>query len=321
MKHHLQFHHHHFRRHDNYISSLIFNIVKLHLPNQIITITTNTPAITTATATATTTTTTTANNLTNLRQFFFRLATLIHVQPANIKKEVNKHFEELNPSADAWSTLRFIRRAALTVISDNDKTVRIAWIDQQTMEYTNPADGEVIRVHTNDMKNLGVAFATRAEEILHQFNVPVLTDDEISQVRDPLNAKGEFASLLTFNDALATSKMHQVKIGVQDLKLLTELHLNVSILTAIDGAGELRYTESLAHHFSQPNALDKRTMFWEDGRLTIHYDGMWTKAEGQLGLNARKQKSAVIRTCSPRTSAIFLRCALWTKPAEVRVRV
>jgi len=241
------------------------------------------------------------------------------VKPAEIKKEVNKHFEELNPSAEAWSTMRFIRRAALTVISDNDKTVRIAWIDQQTMEYTNPADGEVLRVHTNDMKNLGVAFATRAEEILKQFNVPVLTDDEISQVRDPLNAKGEFASLLTFNDALATSKMYQVKIGVQDLKLVSELHLNVSNLTAIDGAGELRYTESLAHHYSQPNALDKRTMFWEDGRLTIHYDGMWTKAEGQLGLDVRKQKSAVIRTCSPRTSAIFLRCALWTKPAEVKL--
>ncbi len=241
------------------------------------------------------------------------------MKPTNIKKEVNKQFDELNPSADAWSTLRFIRRAALTVISDNDKTVRIAWIDQQTMEYTNPADGEVIRVHTNDMKNLGEAFATRAEMILHQFNVPVLTDDEISQVRDPLNAKGEFASLLTFNDALATSKMHQVKIRVQDLKLLTELHLNVANLTAIDGAGELRYTESLAHHYSQPNALDKRTMYWEDGRLTIHYDGMWTKAEGQLGPNARKQKSAVIRTCSPRTSAIFLRCALWTKPAEVKL--
>jgi hypothetical protein len=258
-------------------------------------------------------------NLTSHLQFFFRLATLIHVKPANIKKEVSTHFDELNPSADAWSTLRFIRRAALTVISDQDKTVRIVWIDKQTMAYTNPADGEVIHVNTNDMKNLGNEFATRAEEILHKFNVPVLTDCEICQVRDPLNAKGEFASLLTFNDVLATSKMHQVKIVVTDLKLLSELHLNVANLTAIDGAGELRYTESLAHNFSQPNALDKRTMFWEDGRLTIHHDGMWTKAGGQLGPNARKQKSAVIRTCSPRTSAIFLRCALWTKPAEVKL--
>ena len=241
------------------------------------------------------------------------------MKPQDIKKEVSKHFDELNPTADAWSALRSIRRAALTVMSDNDKTVRIAWSDQQTMAYTNPDNGEVTRVHTNDMKNLALGFATRAEEILHIFNVPVLTDYEISQVRDPLNAKGEFASLLTFNDALATSKMRQVKIGVQDLKLVSELHLNVSNLTAIDGAGELRYTESLAHHYSQPNAFDKRTMFWEDGRLTIHYDGMWTKPEGQLGHVARKLKSAVIRTCSPRTSHIFLRCALWTKPAEVKL--
>ena len=241
-------------------------------------------------------------NFTSRLQFFFRLATLIHVKPANIKKEVSRHFDELNPSADAWSTLKFIRRAALTVISDNDKSVRIAWIDPQTMAYTNPADGEVLHVSMNDMKNLGNEFATRAEEILHQFNVPVLTDHEISQVRDPLNAKGEFASLLTFNDALATSKMHQIIIGVKDLKLLTELHLNVSCLTAIDGAGELRFTECLAHNFSQPNALDKRTMFWEDGRLTIHHDGMWTKAEGNWALrqkNKRVQSSALVHLERP----------------------
>jgi hypothetical protein len=187
------------------------------------------------------------------------------------------------------------------------------------MIYTDPATGTPTKVGITDMKNLGLAFATRAEEILQLFNVPVLTDYEISQIRDPLNAKGEFASLLTFNDALATSKMHKVKIGVQDLKLVTELHLVVSNLTAIDGAGELRYTEAIAHNYSQPNALDNRTMFWEDGRLTIHHDGMWTKAEGQMGPTAKKHKSAVIRTCSPRTSNIFLRCALWTKPAEVKL--
>ena len=53
--------------------------------------------------------------------------------------------------------------------------------------------------------------------------------------------------------------------------------------------------------------------------MHVHYEGIWTKSEGQSGKASRKIKNSVIRTCSPRTSSIFLRCALWTKPAEVRL--
>ncbi len=241
------------------------------------------------------------------------------MKPEKIKKDVDRHFNELNPSADAWSTMRFIRRAALSAISDNDKDVRITWVDQTSMIYTDPATGTPTKVGITDMKNLGLAFATRAEEILDLLNVPVPSEEEVRQVRDPLNSKGEYACLLTYNDDLATRHMHKVNIQSCDMKLLTELHMCVNNLSIIEGGGELRFTEALGNLFCQPNQFDKRTMFWEAGRLTVHHEGMWTKPEGQLSEKSKKQKSAVVRTCSPRTSLSFLRCALWTKPAEVRL--
>ena len=41
--------------------------------------------------------------------------------------------------------------------------------------------------------------------------------------------------------------------------------------------------------------------------MHVHYEGMWTKSEGQSGKASRKIKNSVIRTCSPRTSNVFLR--------------
>ena len=187
------------------------------------------------------------------------------------------------------------------------------------MLYIDPANGESIKVDISMVKDLGLSLAIRAEEILEKLGVPHLSEQELREIRDPLNGRGEYASVLTYNDHLATRLNATVNIKASDLKLLSELHLIVVSLTAIDGGGELRYSEALANLYSQPNQLDKRTMFWEEGRLVVHYDGLWTKSEGQSGKASRKIKNTVIRTCSPRTSSIFLRCALWTKPAEARL--
>lgn len=167
--------------------------------------------------------------------------------------------------------------------------------------------------------NLRLLLVTRAEEILDKLQVPRPSKAEASQIRDPLNAKGEYTCLLTFNDSLATRLGANVHIQECDLKLLSELHLIVASLSGIEGAGELRYTEALANLYSQPNNLDKRTMFWEASQLVVHYDGMWTKSEGQCQKAATKKKNLVVRTCTLRTSLCFLRCALWTKPAEAKL--
>jgi hypothetical protein len=259
-----------------------------------------------------------AVSLTRYAQFWFRLATLLHVTPKKIKAYVGCHLNELSPTADAWSTLRFIRRTAVELVN-HDKEVRISWVNDDSMIYIDPANGASIQVDMSMVKDLGLSLAIRAEEILGKLAVPHLCEQELLQIRDPLNARGEYTSVLTFNDHLATNLNATVNIKASDLKLLYELHMIVVSLTAIDGGGELRYTEALANLYSQPNQLDKRTMFWEAGRLIVHYEGLWTKSEGQSGKASRKIKSTVIRTCSPRTSSIFLRCALWTKPAEARL--
>ena len=97
------------------------------------------------------------------------------------------------------------------------------------------------------VKDFGLSLAIRAEEILEQFSVPHLSEQEMKQIRDPLNARGEYASILTFNDQLATRLNAAVNIKESDLKLLYELHLIVVSLTAMDGGGELRYSEALAN--------------------------------------------------------------------------
>jgi hypothetical protein len=153
---------------------------------------------------------------------------------------------ELSPTADAWSTLRFIRRTALDLIN-HDKEVRISWINDESMLYIDPANGASIQVDISMVKDFGLSLAIRAEEILEQFSVPHLLEQEMKQIRDPLNARGEYASILTFNDQLATRLNAAVNIKESDLKLLYELHLIVVSLTAMDGGGELRYSEALAN--------------------------------------------------------------------------
>jgi hypothetical protein len=179
-------------------------------------------------------------------QFCFRLATLLHVTPKKIKAYVDNHLNELSPTADAWSTLRFIRRTALELIN-HDKEVRISWVNDDSMLYTDPANGASIQVDTSMVKDFGLSLVIRAEQILEKLGVPHLSEEEMKQIRDPLNARGEYSSILSFNDQLATRLNKAVNIKASDLKLLYELHLIVVCLTAIDGGGELRYSEALAN--------------------------------------------------------------------------
>ena len=152
----------------------------------------------------------------------------------------------MSPTADAWSTLRFIRRTALDLI-DHDKEVRISRVNDDSMFYIDPANGESIPVDISMVKNLGLSLAIRAEEILDRLRVPQLSEQEMRQIRDPLNARGEFVSILSFNDQLATRLNAAVSIQASDLKLLYELHMIVVSLTAIEGGGELRFSEALAN--------------------------------------------------------------------------
>jgi hypothetical protein len=58
-------------------------------------------------------------------------------------------------------------------------------------------------------------------------------------------------------------------------------------------------------------------MFWEDALLTIGCD--WTKAQALTGAAKKKMQKKMVKTCTPRTSHIFIRCALVTKSAELRI--
>ncbi len=115
------------------------------------------------------------------------------------------------------------------------------------MLYTDPANGASIQVDTSMVKDFGLSLVIRAEQILEKLGVPHLSEEEMKQIRDPLNARGEYSSILSFNDQLATRLNKAVNIKASDLKLLYELHLIVVCLTAIDGGGELRYSEALAN--------------------------------------------------------------------------
>ena len=63
--------------------------------------------------------------------------------------------------------------------------------------------------------------------------------------------------------------------------------------------------------------IHRRTMFWEDGLLTCACD--WTKAQALTAPDKRRLMRVMVKTCTPRTSQIFIRCALVTKSAEARI--
>ena len=56
--------------------------------------------------------------------------------------------------------------------------------------------------------------------------------EQLANVKDPLAGGGVNVSLTTYNDCLATMMSSNASIGVQHLKLLTELHLCVMVSKA-----------------------------------------------------------------------------------------
>ena len=58
-------------------------------------------------------------------------------------------------------------------------------------------------------------------------------------------------------------------------------------------------------------------MFWEDSLLTMASD--WTKTQAMSGPERKSLQRKMVKTCTARTSNIFIRCALVTKPAESRL--
>ena len=144
------------------------------------------------------------------------------------------------------------------------------------------------------IRQVSNAFASRAEYLLEVLEVPQLSESQvimimstkacrlhtclqISSIKDPLSMNSETrnVSLLSYNSELAETLSTNVSIKEKDLKLVTELHLTVMCLAAMEGGGQLRFTEAMAAIFSSPNQLSRRTLFWEAGRLTCSTD--WIK--------------------------------------------
>jgi hypothetical protein len=111
----------------------------------------------------------------------------------------------------------------------------------------------------------------------------------VASIHDPLASNGESGnvSLLVYNSSLA-EKYETITRSIADrgnkktLEQLTELHLCVMNKSAMEGAGILRLTEAVCNMFSSPNQLARRTLFWEDGRLTVAYD--WSKVSVSMSL-------------------------------------
>jgi hypothetical protein len=151
------------------------------------------------------------------------------------------------------------------------------------------------------IRNTADSFASRAEWLLRNMDVSDLTDEEVhsvfafvlvrhfsvtlsqvASIQDPLASNGESGniSLLLYNSILSekyseiTQRIAE-KGNKKTLDQMTELHLCVICLAAMEGAGQLRFSEVVSALFSSPNHLARRTLFWENQRLTVAYD--WTK--------------------------------------------
>jgi hypothetical protein len=169
-------------------------------------------------------------------QFFFRLSTLVVVPPAKLREDLKKHLDELEPTAQSWSTLVFIRKKAMNCIPDTKET-RIKWLSAERLEYMDPKSGKKTVVSRQNMVDLNNHFATLAEGILDSFGVPCLTDEQLASIQDPLSTSGDAdrVSLLHYNDALATELSASASIVVKDLDSLCILHTCVSVRCFIPG--------------------------------------------------------------------------------------
>ena len=119
-------------------------------------------------------------------QFWFRLATLLVVPPNKLKEDISKHMDALEPTAESWSTLVFIRGIAVSCVPDTKET-RIKWIDEETVEYIDPRSGVKTLVSRQSMRELDDFFASQAEGILDSLDVPRLTPEQLDSIIDPLS--------------------------------------------------------------------------------------------------------------------------------------
>ena len=195
----------------------------------------------------------------------------------SLKGDVAKHLDDTTPST--WSTLRHVRITAVGIHKIHEqKGVNIEWVSTDTLNYILP-NGDKVLVSFQMISDFAEVFQRRAEEILEHFKVPQLTAEQLQSVKDPLGKAGTYASLLTFNDKLATTL--SANVVIKDEKLLTELHLcgislrlhahtqmmlgqphlthlAADILSALEGCGHLRFTEAVSQLYSQPNQFDNR---------------------------------------------------------------
>jgi hypothetical protein len=180
-------------------------------------------------------------------QFCFRLATLAVVPVEKLRADLIKHLDELEPTAQSWSTLTFIRRIAISCIPDTKET-RIKWIDEENLEFTDPRFGQKTVVSKQNMRDLNNYFATQAEGILDSLDIPVLTTEQLSSIVDPLatSSDAQRVSLMHYNDALATLLSASATIVVKDLDSLCRLHTYTSVRFFIPCV----QSDSLTMHYS-----------------------------------------------------------------------
>jgi hypothetical protein len=163
-------------------------------------------------------------------QFWFRLATLVVVPAVKLRADLSQHFDALEPTAESWSTLVFIRGIAVFCVPDTKET-RIKWIDNDTLEFNDPRSGQKTVVSRQNMRDLNDFFATQAEGILDSFGVPRLSPEQLASIVDPLStsADGDRVSLCHYNDALATTLSASASIVAKDLESLSRLHAFTSV--------------------------------------------------------------------------------------------
>lgn len=101
------------------------------------------------------------------------------------------------------------------------------------------------------------------------------------------------------------------------LACIAELNLIILCLAALEGNGHIRFTESVASLFTDPTNFDSRTLRWELGQLLVACD--WFKSETTASEAALAAKRATLKTCTPRTSMLFIHTALAVKPLELRL--
>ena len=119
-------------------------------------------------------------------QFWFRLATLLMVPANKLREDLSKHMNALEPTAESWSTLVFIRGIAVSCVPDTKET-RIKWIDEETVEFIDPQSGVKTLVSRQSMRELDDHFASQAEGILDALDVPRLTPQQLGSIIDPLS--------------------------------------------------------------------------------------------------------------------------------------